>query len=68
MFGTILCISILPIILCAFCFVYGLVGCFECQTNGQKMSESKEYRKMFFLAAGSLALLLLLPNPWVMML
>lgn len=33
--------------------------------NGEKMSESKHCRNMFLLAGGSLALLLLLPNPWL---
>lgn len=29
------------------------------------MSESKQCRNMFLLAGGSLALLMLLPNPWL---
>ena len=33
--------------------------------NGEKMSESKQCRNMFLLAGGSLALLMLLPNPWL---
>ena len=61
---TILFLSVLPTILCAFAFVYGLVFCIQSLINGEKMSESKHCRNMFLLAGGSLALLLLLPNPW----
>ena len=62
---TILFLSVLPTILCAFAFVYGLVFCIQSLMNGEKMSESKQCRNMFLLAGGSLALLLLLPNPWL---
>ncbi len=62
---TILFLSVLPTILCAFAFVYGLVFCIQSLINGEKMSESKQCRNMFLLAGGSLALLLLLPNPWL---
>ena len=62
---TILFLSVLPTILCAFAFVYGLVFCIQSLINGEKMSESKQCRNMFLLAGGSLALLMLLPNPWL---
>ena len=62
---TILFLSVLPTILCAFAFVYGLVFCIQSLMNGEQMSESKQCRNMFLLAGGSLALLLLLPNPWL---
>ena len=62
---TILFLSVLPTILCAFAFVYGLVFCIQSLINGEKMSESKHCRNMFLLAGGSLALLLLLPTPWL---
>ena len=62
---TILFLSVLPTILCAFAFVYGLVFCIQSLMNGEKMSESKQCRNMFLLAGGSLALLMLLPNPWL---
>lgn len=62
---TILVLSVLPTILCAFAFVYGLVFCIQSLMNGEKMSESKHCRNMFLLAGASLALLLLLPNPWL---
>ncbi len=68
MLGELLCISVIPIIICAFCFVYGLICCVKFHMEGQTIGENKQYRKMFLLAGGSLALLLLLPNPWVMML
>ena len=61
---TILFLSVLPTILCAFAFVYGLVFCIQSLINGEKMSESKHCRNMFLLAGGCLALLLRLPNPW----
>lgn len=66
MLAEVICLSIIPIAICAFGFVYGLIGCIKCQMEGQEMGESKEYRKMFFLAAGSLTLLLLLPNPRIL--
>ena len=68
MIATVLCLSVLPTVLCAFAFVYGLVFCIQCiqsLINGEKMSESKQCRNMFLLAGGSLALLMLLPNPWL---
>ena len=65
MIATILFLSVLPTILCAFAFVYGLVFCIQSLMNGEKMIESKHCRNMFLLAGGSLALLLLLPNPWL---
>ena len=48
---TILFLSVLPTILCAFAFVYGLVFCIQSLINGEKMSESKQCRNMFLLAA-----------------
>lgn len=66
MLAEVICLSVIPIALCACGFVYGLIGCIRCQIEGQEMGESKQYRKMFFLAVGSLTLLLLLPNPWVL--
>lgn len=66
MLGEVLCLSVLPICICAFCFVQGLIGCIKCQMEGQELGESKQYRKMFLQAAGSLTLLMLLPNPWVL--
>ena len=68
MMGTLLGLSVIPIIICAFCFVYGLICCVKFHMEGQTIGENKQYRKMFLLAGGCLALLLLLPNPWVMML
>ena len=68
MMGTLLGLSVIPIIICAFCFVYGLICCVKFHMEGQTIGENKQYRKMFLLAGGSLALLLLLPNPRVMML
>ena len=68
MMGTLLGLSVIPIIICAFCFVYGLICCVKFHMEGQTIGENKQYRKMFLLAGGSLALSLLLPNPWVMML
>ena len=68
MMGTLLGLSVIPIIICAFCFVYGLICCVKFHMEGQTIGENKQYRKMFLLAGGSPALLLLLPNPWVMML
>ena len=68
MMGTLLGLSVIPIIICAFCFVYGLICCVKFHMEGQTIGKNKQYRKMFLLAGGSLALLLLLPNPWVMML
>ena len=68
MMGTLLGLSVIPIIICAFCFVYGLICCVKFHMEGQNIGENKQYRKMFLLAGGSLALSLLLPNPWVMML
>ena len=65
MIATVLILSVLPTILCAFAFVYGLVFCIQSLMNGEKMSESKHCRNMFLLAGASLALLLLLPNPWL---
>ena len=65
MIATVLCLSVLPTVLCAFAFVYGLVFCIQSLINGEKMSESKQCRNMFLLAGGSLALLMLLPNPWL---
>ena len=65
MIATILVLSVLPTILCAFAFVYGLVFCIQSLMNGEKMSESKHCRNMFLLAGGSLALLMLLRNPWL---
>ena len=65
MIATVLCLSVLPTVLCAFAVVYGLVFCIQSLINGEKMSESKPCRNMFLLAGGSLALLLLLPNPWL---
>ena len=68
MMGTLSGLSVIPIIICAFCFVYGLICCVKFHMEEQTIGENKQYRKMFLLAGGSLALLLLLPNPWVMML
>lgn len=65
MLETILLLSVLPTILCAFTFVYGLIFCIQSLMNGEKISESRQCRKMFLLAGASLALLLLLPNPWL---
>lgn len=65
MLETILVLSVLPTILCAFAFVYGLVFCIQSLMNGEKMSESKHCRNMFLLAGASLALLMLLRNPWL---
>ena len=65
MLETILFLSVLPTILCAFAFVYGLVFCIQSLINGEKMSESKHCRNMFRQAGGSLALRLLLRNPWL---
>ena len=65
MIATVLCLSVLPTVLCAFAFVYGLVFCIQSLINGEKMSESKHCRNMFLLAGASLALLMLLPNPWL---
>lgn len=65
MLETILFLSVLPTILCAFTFVYGLIFCIQSLMNGEKLRESRQCRKMFLLAGTSLALLLLLPNPWL---
>ena len=65
MLATVLCLSVLPTILCAFTFVYGLIFCIHSLMNGEKISESRQCRNMFLLAGASLALLLLLPNPWL---
>lgn len=65
MLETILFLSVLPTILCAFTFVYGLIFCIQSLMNGEKLRESRQCRKMFLLAGASLALLLLLPNPWL---
>lgn len=65
MLATVLCLSVLPTILCAFTFVYGLIFCIQSLMNGEKISESRQCRNMFLLAGASLALLLLLPNPWL---
>lgn len=65
MLETILFLSVLPTILCAFTFVYGLIFCIQSLMNGEKLRESMQCRKMFLLAGASLALLLLLPNPWL---
>lgn len=47
------------------CVCVRLVFCIQSLINGEKMSESKQCRNMFLLAGGSLALLMLLPNPWL---
>ena len=39
MLATILCLSVLPTILCAFTFVYGLIFCIQSLMNGEKISE-----------------------------
>ena len=52
MIATVLCLSVLPTVLCAFAFVYGLVFCIQSLINGEKMSESKHCRNMFLLAGG----------------
>ena len=62
---TILFLSVLPTILCAFAFVYGLVFCIQSLINGEKMSESKHCRNMFLLAGGWIGWLLFLPTPWL---
>ena len=54
MIATVLCLSVLPTVLCAFAFVYGLVFCIQSLINGEKMSESKHCRNMFLLAGGVL--------------
>ena len=65
MIPTVLCVRVLPTVLCAFAFVYGLVFCILSRINGESRCESKQCRNTFLLAGGSLALLLLLPNPWL---
>lgn len=66
-FVGILLYSVIPMVICAFCFVYGLICCVKFHMEGQTIGENKQYRKMFLLAGGSLTLLFLLPNPWVLL-
>ena len=54
MIATVLCLSVLPTVLCAFACVYGLVFCIQSLINGEKMSESKQCRNMFLLAGAAL--------------
>ena len=54
MIATVLCLSVLPTVLCAFAFVYGLVFCIQSLINGEKMSESKHCRNMFLNENGAL--------------
>ena len=36
MIATVLCLSVLPTVLCAFAFVYGLVFCIQSLMNGER--------------------------------